>query len=529
MKKTTTISFYSAALFLPFTSAQAACMSLSSPCEAVTVNSDATAVSCTLNDQAPGNDNPGVCMVDLTDVVTQVNGTSTVQDKNIVISQDTPMVIQAWGGNGAKSVSSEGHDNVGGTGGYAQTVTTINDYSFTNFSSNLFYFMGGPGNIPSGSEQSHCGSGGGASTVVSPFDLSSTPDTRPLLSEVMLVAGGGGGAGGFNASGTCDFGGGGQGGPGAIGGVAIASTGESANAAGGTVSDSDGSCTSNGGGDWNATGGGGSGGGGDSGAGGIGSWGGNGGGGSSCSPGAMAKWFNTFADFTTAVDSGGGGNTDTSSCTAGGGGGGGGYGGGGGGRHGNASTYSCGGGGGGSYAVKSTNAGGPQTMPPNPIAPYGVVVLQFLVDASPKILTPSPIGVTQTLNSDSYQEGDFMTVGVTVQNTQSPTDFFMATLLPDGNTMFFVTELLPLTLHQGFLDDPHTFRPVSDRDAIPDGVIASLPGLVSHLMTGSEPIGNYQFFTALTQPNAFGNGSIDNWDFLALDIDPFTVQGPESE
>lgn len=80
-----------------------------------------------------------------------------------------------------------------------------------------------------------------------------------------------------------------------------------------------------------------------------------------------------------------------------------------------------------------------------------------------------------------------------------------------------------------FLDDPHTYLPVSDREVIPDGVIASLPGLVSHFITGVEPIGNYQFFSALTQPNAFGNGSIDNGDFLALDIDPFSVQGPESE
>lgn len=526
MKKKITIGLFSAALFYPFTLAQAACMSLSSPCVSVTVNSDATAVSCTLNDLAPGDDNPGVCMVDLTDVVTQVNGNSTVQEKNISISNETPMVIQAWGGNGAKSISSEGHDNKGGTGGYAQTVTTISEYSLTNFSSNLFYFMGEPGNSPEGKEQSHCGSGGGASTVVSPFDLSATPGTRPTLAEVMLVAGGGGGAGGFNASGACDFGGGGKGGPGAKGGVAIA-TGNKIDAAGGTNQDDENNCTSNGGGDWNAKGGGGSGGGGDSGAGGVGSWGGGGGGGSSCSPGAFAKWVNTFADFTAAaVDSGGGGNTDTSSCTAGGGGGGGGYGGGGGGRHGNSTTYSCGGGGGGSYAVKSTSAGGPQTMPPNPYAPYGVVTLQFLVDASP---SPSPIGVTQTMNADSYQEGDVMTVGVSAQNAQSPTDFFMGALLPDGNTMYFVTELLPLTLHQGFLDDPHTYRPVSDRGVIPDGVIVSLPGLVSHLITGVEPIGNYKFFSALTQPNAFGNGSIDNGDFLALDIDPFTVQGPESE
>lgn len=64
---------------------------------------------------------------------------------------------------------------------------------------------------------------------------------------------------------------------------------------------------------------------------------------------------------------------------------------------------------------------------------------------------------------------------------------------------------------------------------IPDGVNASLPGLLSHLMTSAEPIGNYQFFSALTQPNAFGNGSIDNWDFLTLDIDEFSVQGKEEE
>ncbi len=510
----------SAAMLLPLGAAQAMCINnATAPCQQIIVDMTGTKIACLLNMETESS--ASACMVDLDDVKTQVNNNSSVQANNISISDETPMVIQAWGGRGSNSVSSEGHSNVGGTGGYAQTSTSINAYNLNNFSTQLYFFVGAAGAQPSGSEQSHCGAGGGASTVVSALDLSLF-STRPILSEVIMIAGGGGGAGGFNASGLCEFGGGGSGGPGSAGGVAIAGTAQDVNAAGTTNQDSDlENCASDGGGDWDAKGGAGSGSGG-AGVAGIGSWGGNGGGGSSCSPGATAKWLN--ADIS--LDSGGGGNTDTASCTAGGGGGGGGYGGGGGGRHGNSSTYSCGGGGGGSYAVSAASSGGPQSAAGNPFGANGGVVLQFLADSSG---SPSPITVSQTVDASSYQQGDTVNVGLSVQNAQPASEFYMAALMPDGNTMYFVTHLSPLTLRQGFLNDPHSFRPLADRGVIPNLINASLPGLFTHLFSGAEPSGRYHFYSALTHPNAFGNGSIDDWDFLSWDVDSFILNATDGE
>lgn len=508
-----------AVLLLSFEVAQAACLNNSiSPCESITVNTDATAVSCRLNRFTSSS--TVACMVDLNDVKNQINSDSTVQGKNITITDTTPMVIQAWGGNGASSIGSIGN-NVGGAGGYAQTVTSINNYNLDNFSTQFFFYLGAPGHSANGSEQSHCGAGGGASTVVSTLDLSLSPDTRPVLAEAILVAGGGGGAGDMNFSGFCNFGTSARGGPGAAGGVAIATTEQAVNAAGGTNLSTDGNCTSNGGGDWNGSGGGGSGGGGASGASGIGSWGGNGGKGSSCTPGTTAIWFNTSTVFpASAVDSGGGGNSDTNSCTSGGGGGGGGYGGGSGGRHGNDDQNSCGGGGGGSYAVIAAFSGGPKTKPGNPFGSNGGVALQFLINTE-----NAPVSITQNMNMDSFQKGETLKVGIFVSNFLLPSDFFIGAIAPDGKTIFFVTALQPLTLQVGSLDNPKTFKPLTNREAIPNGVNASLPAFISHTFVGTEPEGNYQFFSALTQPNAFANGSMDNGDFISLDIDPFSYRG----
>ena len=94
------------------------CVSMSSPCRSVVVNSDMTVASCVLFSDT--------CSVDLMDVVSQVgNG----------VTADTTMWIGAWGGHGGAVDKAKG----GGTGGYAQTTTSISDLmGMNNGSSEIF-------------------------------------------------------------------------------------------------------------------------------------------------------------------------------------------------------------------------------------------------------------------------------------------------------------------------------------------------------------------------------------------------------
>ena len=104
----------------------------------------------------------------------------------------------------------------------------------------------------------------------------------------------------------------------------------------------------------------------------------------------------------------------------------------------------------------------------------------------------------------------------------------MAALLPDGNTLFFLTTLYPMTLTQGALDDPKSFKPLSDRSIIPTGVSAFLPDLLSYTFSGLEDSGTYRLYSALSRPGTFKDGSVDPGDFISVDSDPFTFNKSET-
>ena len=141
-------------------------------------------------------------------------------------------------------------------------------------------------------------------------------------------------------------------------------------------------------------------------------------------------------------------------------------------------------------------------------------------------IAPGP-DVSQTLNATEFQTGDTMSVGVSVNhNVHQPTEFYMGGLLPDGNTLFFVTALDPITMAAGQLDDPRTFRPlVKPADVIPAGDKSYLPNLLPYTFIGIEPVGNYQVFTGLSRPDAFKDGNINHGDFISLDIKTVTFEG----
>ena len=306
------------------------CTPMSTPCRSVFLNNEMTVASCILFSDT--------CGVDLMDVVTQVGHDVTA---------NTTMWIGAWGGNGGNVDKAK----AGGTGGYAQTTTSVSKLmSMNNGSSEIFYYLADAG----AGGGNHCGAGGGSATIVTFEDLTLNPSENPTDSSppVLLVAGGAGGGSGGNGDscglGFCSV----SDHDGSDGGTAIADEGGDKTAAGGANSCPDtGGNNGTGGPACTSAGGDTPPGGGQDGFGGRG---GSGGDGQNCTGPGTVGWTNTgAADLTFTNGEGGSGGGGTSCCDAGGGGGGGGDGGGGGGGHGNASFASFGGAGGGSFAIKS--------------------------------------------------------------------------------------------------------------------------------------------------------------------------------
>lgn len=324
------------------------------------VLSSGTTVTCEL--AAPGQ-LTAISSVNLNDVLTQV------QETNSNITSNTVMWMQAWGGGGGQSKDY----NHAGAGGFAQTVTSIEDLENQGVDV-LYYYLGNGGSYSGAS-----GGSGGAATLVTGQNLLLDPSTAPQLSAILMIAGGGGGSGAYGGTNGCfgispQYGG--------SGGVAIAKTGQYGEGIGQGGDGTDSSYSGRGGGQ--GIGGGAAAGGepGYSGVGGNGGHGGAGYDGSYSTPG----WYNTGATsltFTTG-QGGFGDNKSGGSCNTGGGGGGGGWGGGGGGQHGNQTVHAGSGGGGGSYAQASTEADGnaPTTEPSDPYTEHGF--LQFVFDLNPE-------------------------------------------------------------------------------------------------------------------------------------------------
>lgn len=342
---------------------ETSCTAISSPCDITSINDNNKRFECTSLSN-------GACAVDLEDVVAQVDPDSTKVNNNTI------MWIEAWGGKGGSS--DKGAD--GGNSGYAVTTTTIDGIKNKNSgSSTIYYFLGTPG--VDGPER--CAGGGGVATIVTTEDLVLNPDSNPTQEAppILLVAGGSGSGAAANKVGFCltstSFNGG-------DGGIAIASTSEAGQGAGGSSSNKAGESFGTGGNqDGKGSAGTGSASSSEDGTSGYGGRGGVGGSGSDCGGRAANNFSNTPVELTMTTGKGGNGGSADGSCAAGGGAGGGGYGGGGGGNHGNESIAEVGGAGGGSFAIKSTHSSdkSPTTRQTNPCgADNGCVRITFYTE-----------------------------------------------------------------------------------------------------------------------------------------------------
>ncbi len=143
---------------------------------------------------------------------------------NTAVNPNTAMWVQAWGGAGGEGQQfGLEHGGHGGSGGFAQTITTINDYQARYGTTTLYYYLGDHGKTKIAFSG---GGGGGAGTIVAATDHDFS------TSNVLLDAGGGGGGSEANIPYV--------GWNGSNGGSAIATVDQSAYGAGQSASTHDG-------------------------------------------------------------------------------------------------------------------------------------------------------------------------------------------------------------------------------------------------------------------------------------------------
>ena len=333
------------------------CPNIAPACATIIMGGDGESAVCQLQSTA-------TCGADLSQVVDEVNVFFSE------VTTATPFWMQALGGSGGSAKDGKG----GGSAGYAQTTTSVNDILNEFNSTQIFYFIGENG--PRGGET--CGGGGGAATLVTMEDLSLNPGQSPDGSQVLLLAAGGGGAGGADPKAPCET----ESSSGARGTPAIAlqnadvfspgRTSDSTNCPGQAGVDGSGGASCSTAGDDDGL---------ESGKGGFGGFGGAASSGNECNfLGGRTQFQNTKSVNLTFEDGrGGDGGSKGATCDAGGGGGGGGHGGGGGGGHGNASFGAAGGGSGASYARAATELSSlaPSTQPSDLCGAEGCVQINF--------------------------------------------------------------------------------------------------------------------------------------------------------
>ncbi|MEO1057397.1 MAG: hypothetical protein AAFY28_10830, partial [Actinomycetota bacterium] len=110
------------------------------------------------------------------------------------VDRNAPIWIQAWGGKGGDSgaATPDGSSAPGGAAGFAQTITSIDDYEQRFATTNLYYALSDWAAAENTDDPAAGRQGdGGASTIVSSINPAGALDVN---SNVLVIAGGGGGA-----------------------------------------------------------------------------------------------------------------------------------------------------------------------------------------------------------------------------------------------------------------------------------------------------------------------------------------------
>jgi hypothetical protein len=129
--------------------------------------------------------------------------------------------------------------------------------------------------------------------------------------------------------------------------------------------------------------------------------------------------------------------------------------------------------------------------------------------------------VAMRLNKADFRPGETLRVDLELRNPgpMLTTDMYVGIILPDGNTVLWLTNTSPL---QGVItpftqaSDPRTFVPFLRGVNWPTGLNAVQTNFLTYLWSGLEAPGSYTLFVGWTKPNSLEDGRVDEGDVLAL-------------
>jgi Subtilase family len=103
--------------------------------------------------------------------------------------------------------------------------------------------------------------------------------------------------------------------------------------------------------------------------------------------------------------------------------------------------------------------------------------------------------VNVAVNRGQFTAGTTVHVAVSVNNLEQPAiaTFFVGALLPDGDTLVFMTGS---GIAFGRLSDPTTYRPIAAGVSLVAPLVLTVPDFLVYTWTGGEPHGSYVFFLA---------------------------------
>jgi hypothetical protein len=141
-----------------------------------------------------------------------------------------------------------------------------------------------------------------------------------------------------------------------------------------------------------------------------------------------------------------------------------------------------------------------------------------------------PPSLAIRLNQAVFRPGDTLRMDLELRNPGRPltTDVYVGVILPDGQTILWLTNTAPL---EGVVtsftqaSDPRSFVPINRGVTWPRGLNAVQHDYLTYTFTGGEGPGTYHLLVGWTKPNSLQDGRIDEGDVLALAWAPIQFNG----
>jgi hypothetical protein len=138
------------------------------------------------------------------------------------------------------------------------------------------------------------------------------------------------------------------------------------------------------------------------------------------------------------------------------------------------------------------------------------------------LLTPAPQSpaLTLRLNQPTFAAGETLRMALHLRNPGPllTTDAFVGVIMPDGQTVLWLTDTAPLEGVVNRLDsNPSAFVPMLRNVSWPAGLDATQADYLTYTFHGLDTPGTYHLLVAWTKPGSLADGAIDEGDVIALD------------